>query len=36
MLERNFGQFAVNLLRQYFDILISFKVAAFINFEIVM
>ena len=31
----NLRQFAVNLPWQYFDILISFKVAASINFEVV-
>ena len=35
VIEMKFGQFAVNLQWQYFDILISFKMAAFINFEVV-
>ena len=35
MLERNLGQFAVNLPWQFFDIVIGFTMAAFIDFEVV-
>ena len=35
MVEKNFGQFAVNLPWQFFYILISFKMAAFMNIEAV-
>ena len=35
MLERNFGEFSVNLSWQFFDPLIGFKMVAFINFEAV-
>ena len=33
--ERDFGQLATNLPWQFFDALITFKMAAFINFEAV-
>ena len=35
MLERNLEQFAVNLPWQFFDIVIGFTMAAFIDFEVV-
>ena len=35
LLDRNFGSFAINLPWQFFDIMITFRMAAFINFEAV-
>ena len=35
LLERNFEQFDVNLPWQFYDVLISFKIAAFVDFEAV-